>query len=58
MTQKLDELSTEQDKINDAIQSENQKFGRKQRSLQRKMDQIKQELDNMKHEEIKLQKDW
>merc|ERR1719285_1214373 len=57
MTQKLDELSTEQDKINDAIQSENQKFERKQRSLQRKIDQIKQELDNMKHEEIKLQKD-
>ena len=58
LTQKLDTLMVEQSQIEDIDRNDEQKFERKKRSLLRKIEHIRHEVDNMKQEETQLQKEW
>jgi len=57
LTQKLDTLMVEQSQIEDIDRNDEQKFERKKRSLLRKIEHIRHEVDNMKQEETQLQKE-
>ena len=58
LSQQLDTLMVEQSQIEETTRNDEQKFERKKRSLLRKIEQIRHEVDNMKAEESQLQKQW
>ena len=58
LSQQLDTLMVEQSRLEDAARNDEQKFERKKRSLQRKIEQIRHEVDSLKAEETQLQKQW
>ena len=58
LKQQLEDLQAEHSRTEEALRTKENDFKRKQKSLQRNVDQLKQELDCKQREKQTLQQDW